>query len=72
VLRDERALAGVLGFDVSLVIDATYTHDRITRDGELITADTLAQVTAVNFEPEFGRVVSTHEAIEKLELRRVA
>jgi nicotinamidase-related amidase len=65
-------VAGVLGFDVSLVIDATYTHDRITRDGQLITADTLAQVTAVNFEPEFGRVVSTREAIEELELRRVA
>jgi nicotinamidase-related amidase len=65
-------VAAVLGFEVRFVIDATYTHDRLTRDGELITADTLAQVTAVNFEPEFGRVVSTQEAIEELELQRVA
>ena len=69
--RIEAGLA-VLGFDVSFVLDATYTHDRTTRDGELISADTLAQVTAVNFEPEFGRVVSTRDAIEELELRRVA
>jgi nicotinamidase-related amidase len=65
-------VAAVLGFDVNFVLDATYTHDRTTRDGELISADTLAQVTAVNFEPEFGRVVSTRDAIEELELRRVA
>ena len=60
-------VAAVLGFDVSFVLDATYTHDRVTRDGTLITADTLAQVTAVNFEPEFGRVVSTREAIEEID-----
>jgi nicotinamidase-related amidase len=59
-------LAAVLGFDVGFVLDATYTHDRVTRDGEPISADTLAQVTAVNFEPEFGRVVSTREAIDEL------
>ena len=57
----------VLGFDVRFVIDATYTHDRITRGGELITADELARVTAVNLEPEFCRVVTTAEAIEELE-----
>jgi nicotinamidase-related amidase len=59
-------VAAVLGFDVSFVLDATYTHDRVTRDGELISADMLAQVTAVNFEPEFGRVVSTRDAIDEL------
>jgi nicotinamidase-related amidase len=65
-------VGAVLGFDVGFVIDATYTHDRLTRDGDLISADMLAQVTAVNFEPEFGRVISTPEAIDELELRRVA
>jgi nicotinamidase-related amidase len=57
----------VLGFDVSFVLDATYTHDRVTREGELISADELARVTAVNLEPEFCRVVTTSEAIEELE-----
>ena len=65
-------VGAVLGFDVSFVLDASYTHDRITRDGELISAEMLARVTAVNFEPEFGRVVCTREAIDELELRRVA
>jgi nicotinamidase-related amidase len=60
-------VAKVLGFDVRFVIDATYTHDRVTRDGELITADELARVTAVNLEPEFCRVVTTTEAIEQLD-----
>ena len=59
-------VGAVLGFDVSFVLDATYTHDRVTRKGELISADLLAEVTAVNFEPEFGRVVSTREAIDQL------
>jgi nicotinamidase-related amidase len=56
----------VLGFEVSFVLDATYTHDRVTREGELISADELARVTAVNLEPEFCRVVTTSEAIEEL------
>jgi nicotinamidase-related amidase len=56
----------VLGFEVSFVLDATYTHYRVTREGELISADELARVTAVNLEPEFCRVVTTSEAIEEL------
>jgi nicotinamidase-related amidase len=59
-------VGAVLGFDVSFVLDASYTHDRTTRDGEPISADVLAQVTAVNFEPEFGRIVTTREAIDEL------
>ncbi len=65
-------VGAVLGFDVRFVLDATYTHDRVTRDGELIEADALAQVTAVNLEPEFCRVVTTNEAIEELGAQRVA
>ena len=59
-------VGSVLGFDVSFVIDATYTHDRVTRDGERISADALARVTAVNLEPEFCRVVTTGEAIGEI------
>ena len=71
-LETSARVGAVLGFEVSFVLDASYTHDRFTRDGDLISADMLAQVTAVNFEPEFGRVISTREAIDELELRRVA
>ena len=67
VLRDERARGPLpIAEAVSFVLDATYTHDRVTREGELISADELARVTAVNLEPEFCRVVTTSEAIEEL------
>jgi nicotinamidase-related amidase len=65
-------VGAVLGFDLRFVLDATYTHDRVTRDGELIAADELARVTAVNLEPEFCRVVTTAEAIEELEVLQPA
>ena len=55
-----------LGIDVSFVLDATYTHDRSAIDGELISADALARVTAANLDPEFCRVVTTPQAIEQL------
>ena len=51
-----------LGFGVSFVLDATYTHDRPAPDGEMISADLLARVTAANLDPEFCRVVSTAQA----------
>jgi nicotinamidase-related amidase len=55
-----------LGFAVSFVLDATYTHDRPALDGEQIGADLLARVTAANLDPEFCRVVTTAEAVERL------
>jgi nicotinamidase-related amidase len=55
-----------LGFELGFAIDATYTFDISDRDGATITADELARVTAANLEPEFGRVLTTREAIAEL------
>ncbi|HEY1358821.1 MAG TPA: cysteine hydrolase family protein [Thermoleophilaceae bacterium] len=50
-----------LGFDMDFVLDATHTFDLAG-----IPADELARVTAANLDPEFGRVLSTAEAIAEL------
>lgn len=55
-----------LGFDVRFALDATYTFDLPGRDGATLTAEELSRVTAANLDPEFGRVVSTAEAIGEL------
>jgi nicotinamidase-related amidase len=59
-------IGGNLGFDVRFVLDATHTFDLAAHDGGTITADELARVTAANLDPEFGRVVSSAEAIGEL------
>jgi nicotinamidase-related amidase len=55
-----------LGFGIRFALDATHTFDLPAHDGGTITADELARVTAANLDPEFGRVVSTAEAIAML------
>ena len=56
-------VGGNLGFDVSFVLDATYTFDRATPDGQVIPADELARVTAANLHGEFATVVATAELL---------
>ncbi|MDQ3933907.1 MAG: cysteine hydrolase [Actinomycetota bacterium] len=60
-------VAANLGFDMRFAIDATQTFDLAGPDGATIPADELARVTAANLDAEFGRVVTTAEAIEELE-----
>ena len=55
-----------LGYDLSFVLDATHTFDIPAHDGGTITADELARVTASNIADEFGRVVTTAEALADL------
>jgi nicotinamidase-related amidase len=59
-------VAANLGFGMRFAIDATLTFDLAAHDGGTIGADELARVTAANLDPEFGRVVSTAEAIGEL------
>ncbi len=54
-------VAANLGFDMRFAIDATQTFDL---GG--FSADELARVTAANLDAEFGRVVTTAEAIAAL------
>ena len=57
-------VAANLGFDVDFVLDATYTFGLPAHDGGTLSADELARVTAANLDPEFGRVVTTRDAVE--------
>ena len=59
-------VAANLDFDMTFVLDATHTFDLPAHDGGTITADELARVTASNLDPEFGRVVTTREALASL------
>jgi nicotinamidase-related amidase len=64
-------VAANLGFGMRFAIDATHTFDLASHDGGIIAADELARVTAANLDPEFGRIVTTAEAIRELEAGRV-
>jgi nicotinamidase-related amidase len=59
-------VAANLGFGMRFALDATHTFDLAAHDGGTLSADELARVTAANLDPEFGRVVSTAEAIAEL------
>ena len=56
-----------LGFDVRFALDATHTFDLADHHGGTIPAEELARVTAANLDPEFGRVLSTADAIAELD-----
>ncbi len=57
-------MAGNLGFDVLFALDATHTFDLTGSDGTTLTADQLAQATAVNLSGGgFARVVSTSDLL---------
>ncbi|MDR5710996.1 cysteine hydrolase family protein [Nesterenkonia flava] len=56
-------VGGNLGYRVFFALDATHTFDRTSPDGELITADALAKITATNLHGEFATVTSTHAVV---------
>ena len=58
-------MAGNLGYDVRLVLDATHTFDRRGPDGTLMTADELARATATSIHGEFGMVLSTRDLTDE-------
>ena len=60
-------VAANLGFGMRFALDATLTFDLEAKDGDTIGADELTRVTAANLDPEFGRVLSSAEAIAELE-----
>ena len=56
-------MAGNLGYDVTFVIDATHTFDRVALDCTVIPAEEIARVTAANLHGEFATVVTTHSVL---------
>jgi nicotinamidase-related amidase len=63
-------VAANLGFETDFVLDATHTYDLPAHGGGTIGADELARVTASNLDPEFGRVLTTSEALAELDAAR--
>lgn len=59
--------ASNLAFDVQLVLDATHTFDAPAFDGGTLTAEELARATATNLEGELADVISTSEALRRLD-----
>jgi len=58
-------MAGNLGYDVQLVLDATHTFDREGPDGTVLTADELARATATSIHGEFATVISTRDVTDE-------
>jgi nicotinamidase-related amidase len=59
-------VGGNLGFDVTFVLDATHTFDRVGPDGVLVAAEDLARATAASLHGEFATVSSTAEVLAAL------
>jgi nicotinamidase-related amidase len=62
-------VAANMGFEMDFVLDATYTFGIPSHDGGTISAAELARVTAANLDPEFGRVLTTRDAVAGLSAR---
>lgn len=56
-------VGGNLGHRVLFALDATHAFDRTSPDGEVISADALARVTATNQHGEFATVVPTQHLL---------
>ena len=63
-------MAGNLGFDASLVRDATWTFDRIGPDGDKHSAEEIHAMTLSNLNGEFARIVTAADVIASLEAMR--
>ena len=62
-------MASDLGFDVSLVADATAAFERAGFDGVNYSADEIHRVNLVSLDGEFCRVVSTADIIATMQHR---
>jgi nicotinamidase-related amidase len=59
-------MAADLGFDVTLISDATAAHERIGYDGILYSADDIHKINLVSLDSEFCIVRSTEELLKEL------
>ena len=59
-------MAGNLGFDVTLVSDATATFDRQGYDGTWYSADDIHKVNLVSLDGEFCRVRCTEDVLKEI------
>ena len=59
-------MAGNLGYDVDFVLDATRTFDLTDEAGNVVPAELLSRITAVNLNGEFARVINTEKLLREL------
>jgi len=59
-------MAGNLGLDTWFILDATHTFAK-EFNGKKVSAEELAQTTALNLSGEFAEILNTDEAISKLD-----
>jgi nicotinamidase-related amidase len=60
-------MAANLGFDVTLVADATATHERVGYDGILYSAEEIHKINLVSLDGEFCTVRSTEAVLREVE-----
>jgi nicotinamidase-related amidase len=56
-------MASELGYDVLFAYDATYTFDKVSPDGILLTAEELGLATRTTLDGDFARCVTTAELL---------
>ena len=56
-------MGGNIGFDVLFAADACFTFDRLSPDGEPVTAAELTRATVTSLHQEFATVVATGELV---------
>lgn len=59
--------ASDLGYDVTVVSDATAAHGRVGYDGVAYTSEMIHRVSLVTLDGEFGTVRSTDEVLELID-----
>jgi nicotinamidase-related amidase len=59
-------MAANLGFDVTLIDDATAAFEHRDRDGEIHSADAVHRVNVASLDGEFCAVRSTAELLQQL------
>jgi nicotinamidase-related amidase len=59
-------MAGNMGYEVEFVLDAMRTFALTDSTGKVYSAELLHEVTAVNLDGEFAKVVSTNDVCEAL------
>jgi nicotinamidase-related amidase len=59
-------MAGNLGYEVTFVLDATHTFDRVGPDGIVVAAEDLSRATAASLHGEFASVTTVEHVIASL------
>lgn len=59
-------MAANLGFDVTLVADATAAHEHVGHDGVLYSADDIHKINLVSLHGEFCTVCSTEDVLKNI------